>query len=256
MLQTEKVRMEIKETVAFITLNRPEQRNALDGELWMGLEEAANKVRLTPEIRVAIVTGAGSAFCSGLDLKAASTPGGMSLGLSLRDGVETLKYVSDIFTMYETLPVPVIAAVNGPCIGAGMEVALACDIRIASDSALFSIPEVVYGLVPDCGGTQRLPRLIGPGMARELVLTGRTIDAREAMRIGLINHIYADEDLMNKAREMAEEIKNLSPEAVQAAKRALNMAMYTGLDVGLKYETAVAERVLGERAKEIFKEEK
>jgi enoyl-CoA hydratase len=127
--------------------------------------------------------------------------------------------------------------------------ALACDIRLASDSAVFSIPEVVFGLVPDCGGTQRLPRLVGPAMARELIFTGRRISAAEALRIGLVNHIYAFDQLIIEAEKMASEIAANPFEAVQASKRCLNMAMNSTLDAGLQFETASAETVLGEKVK-------
>jgi len=253
MLKTEKVQLEIKEETATISINRPERRNALDGEVWAGLEEAALKVKQSPEVKVVILTGAGKAFCAGLDLKAAAIPGGLSMGVTFRDGIETLQHVSHVFSLYEKLPVPVIVAIKGACMGAGMELALAGDIRISADNAVFSIPEVVYGLVPDAGGTQRLPRLVGPGMAKELILTGRKIDAGEALRIGLVNHVYSEETLMEKASEMANEIISLSPEAVQAAKRALNMSMNSHLEAGLQYETAAAERVLGDKLNELFK---
>ena len=255
MPNTENVKLEIEKSYAYITINRPERKNALDGETWKGLEDAAQEVKLTPEVKVVILSGAEDVFCSGLDLKAASTPGGMNLNLNLRDGVETLQRISEIYSLYENLPVPVIAAIKKACLGAGMELALACDIRIASSETVFSIPEVTIGLVPDGGGTQRLPRLVGPGMAKELVLTGRKIDAEEALRIGLINHAYPADSLMEKAQELAGEIVELPSEPVQASKRALNMAMQTSLEAGLKYETATAERVLGDRAKELFKKQ-
>ncbi len=252
-MKSEKVLLEIQGSVATVILNRPERLNALDGRVWLGLEEAAREIKFNADIKVAIVTGSGRAFSSGLDLKAAASPEGMSFDLPLREGVETLQYVSSIFTLYEALPVPVIAAIRGACMGAGMEIALACDIRIASEDAVFSIPEVVYGLVPDCGGTQRLPRIVGPGYAKELVLTGRRIDAAEALRIGLVNHVYPVDLLMEEAGKMASEIAGLSPEAVQASKRALNFSLSSSMEAGLIYETATAERVLGERAKDVFK---
>jgi enoyl-CoA hydratase len=252
MFKTEKVLLELKDAVAVITLNRPEKSNAFDGDVWLGLEEAARQIKFNPGVKAAVLAGAGRAFCGGLDIKAALSEG-VSLGdRTLRDGFETLQYLSGIFTLYETLPVPVIAAVNGGCIGVGMELALACDIRIASQQALFSIPEVVYGIIADCGGTQRLPRIVGPGMAKELVLTGRRIDASEALRIGLVNHVYPEETLMEEAFKMAQEIVALPETAVQASKRALNAAMNSAMGMGLYYETATAETVLGERLNSII----
>jgi len=151
-----------------------------------------------------------------------------------------MQEMKDIFSMYENLPVPVIAAINGYCIGAGLELVLACDIRLASETAIFSIPEITLGVIPDMGGTQRLPRIVGPGKAKELIYTGRRIDAAEALRIGLVDHVYPKDSLMSEARKLAEEIATQAPAAVQGAKRAINVAMSHSLEVGLTYETAIA----------------
>ncbi|HSW35640.1 MAG TPA: enoyl-CoA hydratase/isomerase family protein [Candidatus Limnocylindrales bacterium] len=253
MLSTNKVLLEIENCIATVTLNRPEKSNAFDGDVWQGLEEAASAIKHNPMVKAVIVTGAGRAFCSGLDIKTAMAEGISLDDHMLREGHEALHYLSSVFTMYENLPVPVIAAINGGCIGLGMELALACDIRIASEEAIFSIPEVVFGLIPDCGGTQRLPRLMNPGMAKELVLTGRRINASEALRIGLVNHLYPKEQLANEAVKIANEIIVHSPAAIQASKLALNAAMNTTLDMGLRYETAAALSVLGEKVKTMIK---
>lgn len=242
MLKTEKVLLKIEDTIAIVTMNRPEKLNALDVELWMGLEEAAKAIEHEPNIRVAILTGAGRAFCAGLDVKALASPEKMFSGLAFRDAFEGVQYFRGVFSMYESLFVPAIAAINGPCIGGGMEIALACDIRLASENAIFAIPEVTYGIIPDCGGTQRLPRIIGPGRARDLIFTGRKIDATEACRIGLVDYVYPHDQLMAEARKLAEKIAALPPTAVQAAKRALNVAMSCGLDVGLDYESAISSK--------------
>lgn len=245
MPNTKTVLLKIEETVATVTMNRPERLNALDGELWTGLEEAATAIRSEPTVRVAILTGEGRAFCAGLDLKAVASPEGLATGLTLGEGYETIHHLKSVFTMYQVLPVPVIAAINGPCIGGGIEIVLACDIRLASDNAIFSIPEVTYGIIPDCGGTQRLPRVVGPGKARELILTGRRIDAAEALRIGLVDHVYSPDQLLTETRKLADEIAALPPAAVQAAKRALNVAASYSLDIGLDYETVIALNAMG-----------
>lgn len=242
MLKTEKVLLEIEDTMAMITMNRPQKLNALDGELWMGLEKAAKAIEHEPSVRVAIITGAGRAFCAGLDVKALASPEEMFSVLAFRDAFQGVQYFRGVFSMYASLAVPVIAAINGPCIGGGMEIALACDIRLASENAVFSIPEVTYGIIPDCGGTQRLPRVIGPSRARDLIFTGRKIDATEALRIGLADHVYPCDQLMAEAKKLAEKIASLPPAAVQAAKRALNVAMSCGLDIGLNYESAISSR--------------
>ncbi len=250
------VLFELKDGVAVVTINRPEKANAFDGMMWLALEEAADTIKLDAGIKAVILTGAGKAFCGGLDINQAATDG-ISLGdRTLRPGFECLQYVSSVFTMFEQLPVPVIAAVSGGCIGLGFELALACDIRLASENAVFSIPEVAFGLVPDCGGTQRLPRLVGTAMARELIFTGRRIDATEAMRIGLVNHLYPVDTLMSEAVRMAEEIAAHSADAVQASKRCLNMAMNSTLEAGLQFETSSALTVLGEKVKTMLRSNK
>jgi len=242
MLKTTKVSLKIEDTIATVTMNHPEKLNALDGELWMGLEEAAKAIEHEPNVRVAILTGAGRAFCAGLDVKALASPEEMFAGLTFRDAFQGVQYFRGVFSMYESLTIPVIAAINGPCIGGGMEIALACDIRLASENAVFSIPEVTYGIIPDCGGTQRLPRVVGPSRARELIFTGRKIDATEALHIGLVDHVYPLDQLIAIARRLAEEIAALPAAAVQAAKKALNVAMSCGLDIGLNYESALTSK--------------
>jgi enoyl-CoA hydratase/carnithine racemase len=247
------VLLEIRDNIAIVTLNRPEKANAFDGKMWLSLEEVTEKIRLNAEIKAVVLTGAGKAFCGGLDINQVISEGICLDGKTLRPGFECLQYLSGIFTQIERLPVPVIAAVNGGCIGLGMELALVCDIRLASEKAVFSIPEVVFGLVPDCGGTQRLPRLIGPAMAKELIFTGRRIDGAEALRIGLVNHLYLPEKLIEEACRMAAEIAANPLEAVQASKRCLNTAMNSVLDAGLLFETTAALTVLGEKVKTMIR---
>lgn len=254
MLKTETVLLKIEDGIATVTLNRPEKLNALDAELWMGLEEAATAIKLEPNVRVTILTGAGRAFCAGLDLKAVTSAEGLSTGATFGEPIEGVQYFRNVFSMYEVLPVPVIAAIQGPCIGGGMEIMLACDIRLAADDAILSIPEVTYGIIPDCGGTQRLPRVVGPSKAKELIFTGRRIDAAEALRIGLVDHVYPLDQLMSETRKLAEEIAALSPAAVRAAKRALNVAMSSSLELGLSYETATASNLYGGDATEFLRE--
>ena len=247
------VAVNVKDGIGTIKLNRPDKANAFDGKMWLNLAEVAEEVRLNEDIRVAILTGEGKSFCGGLDLNQASTEG-VALGREAsRGGFDTLQYVSRVFTMIERLPVPVIAVIKGGCIGLGMELALACDIRLAANDAVFSIPEVVFGLVPDCGGTQRLPRLIGPAMAKELILTGRRIDAKEALRIGLVNHLYSPEILPTEAEKMAVEIASHSIQAVQTSKRCINAALNSTLDAGLQFETASALSVLGDKADKMLR---
>ncbi len=256
MSREEAVLLNISEGVAVMTLNYPEKANAFDGEMWLALDRAVKAIILDKKVKAVILTGEGKAFCGGLNLKKVAAEGVNLKKQTLRPGYESLYYLSAVFTALEELPVPVIAAIKGGCIGLGFELALACDIRLASENAVFSIPEVVFGLVPDCGGTQRLPRLIGPAMAKELILSGKRIDAAEALRIGLVNHIFAPEDLFIESEKLAKEIAGHPEEAVQAAKRSINMAMESNLQAGLKFETSTAAAVLGDKLKTMIYSDK
>ena len=162
--------------------------------------------------------------------------------------------------MYEEMAPPVIAAINGYCLGAGFELSLCCDMRLACDSATFALPEVQFGVIPDLGSPQRLPRIVGPGLAKELLLTGRRIDAAEALRIGLVDHVYPADQLMVEARKLAGEITKFSPAVVQGTKRAANLWMTTTLDTGLRMETEICLGAgsgagFGEQARQFLKKE-
>ena len=235
------VRLDIEDTIATVLLNRPEALNALNAGVFMGLQKAAQGIKENPDVRVVIVTGAGEkAFSAGIDLKmVAAGGGGAAVFSDYREGFDRLYNLKMIFTMYEELAVPVIAAINGYCLGAALEFILCCDMRLAGDTAVFGLPEIQFGVIPDLGSTQRLPRIVGPGIARELILTGRRIDAAEALRVGLVDHVYPKEQLMTEARKLAEEIAKLNPRIVQGAKRAANLTLSTPLDVGLRMETDI-----------------
>lgn len=248
-----RVLLNIEDSIATVILNRPDKSNAFDGEMWLALEEVAGKIKLNPEVKAVILTGAGKSFCGGLDINKAASEGINLQAKTLRSNYEALHYLSEVLTLYEKLPVPVIASINGGCIGLGLELALTCDIRLASEDAVFSIPEVVFGLVPDCGGTQRLPRLVGPAKARELIYTGDRISADEAQRIGLVNRVYEAAELADATMQMAAKIAGNSPEAVQASKRCITRALSTSMEAGLQYETLAAETVLGEKVKTMIR---
>ena len=241
MSETQKVMLEIEDSIAIVTLNRPEVLNAMNAEVWQGLVDVANKIKQEPEVRVAIITGAGDrAFSSGLDLKAAAE-GKAFPDIPIRQGPDVLTTLKHSFTVYEELAVPVIAAIQGYCFGAGLQLAAACDFRIASEDAQLAILEVSrLGIVPDIGGTQRLPRLVGPSRAKLILMTGRRIDAQEALRIGLVDEVHPKDKFMDAARSLAQEIAALNPDAVQGVKRAVNVAMSHSLEVGLAFETATA----------------
>lgn len=258
------VRLDVEDTVATVLLNRPESLNAMNNDVWAGLQKAAQVIKETPDIKAVIMTGAGNkAFSTGIDLKmAASGGGGDSVAAKFRPGFDSLYNSKMIFTMYEELAVPVIAAINGYALGVGMELILCCDIRLACDTAIFALPEVQFGIVPDMGSTQRLPRIVSPGIAKELILSGRRIDAAEALRVGLVDHVYPKEQLMTEARKLAEEIASLHPSVVQGAKRAINVAMSTPLDAGLRIETEICigaqsgTQSLGDNARQFLADKK
>lgn len=223
---TDKVQVEIKAPVATITLNKPDRLNALDFEMWEDIAQACQAVDAAPDVRAAILRGAGGCFCAGLDVKAGSTLSRLGVeewpAAALPVVQAHLGRLQSCFTGVERLRVPVIAAIERACLGAGLELALCCDIRLAVAGTLFSIPEVQLGIVPDMGGTQRLPRTIGIGKAKELIYSGRRIDAAEALRIGLVNAVYPAGELAARAGELAAEIAANAPLAVQAAKRAID----------------------------------
>ncbi len=207
---------EKKDNIGVLTINRPEKLNALSNELTEELERLLNEVENDEKLHVLVMTGAGEkAFVAGADIQE----------LVDRDalvGRRVSRTRQEIFSRIENLPIPVIAAVNGYALGGGLELALACSIRICSEKAQFGAPEVKLGIIPGDGGTQRLPRLIGLGRAMEMILTGDFIDAQEAYRIGLVNQVVSHDELMEKAMELAQKIAKRPPLAVRYAKEAVN----------------------------------
>jgi len=260
MAENDAVLVEIKDAIATVTINRPEARNALNRDVFLGLQQAAQGLTENPEVRVAILTGEGQkAFSAGIDLKMVAG-GGAGVFSQYRAGYDSLFAMKSIFTMYEDLAVPVIAAINGYCLGAAFELSLCCDMRLAADTSVFALPEIQFGVLPDLGSTQRLPRIVPPGYAKELILTGRRIDATEALRIGLVDHVYPLDQVKAEARKLAEEIAKLQPRIIQGAKRAANLWMTTPLDSGLRMETDICLAAgsgsgFGEQAQEFLKKE-
>jgi enoyl-CoA hydratase len=260
MADNDAVRVEIEEAIATVTINRPEARNALNRDVFLGLQQAAQGLRENPEVRVAILTGEGDkAFSAGIDLKMVAG-GGAGVFSQYRAGYDSLFAMKSIFTMYEELVIPVIAAINGYCLGAAFELSLCCDMRLAADTAIFGLPEIQFGVIPDLGSAQRLPRLVPPGYAKELILTGRRIDAVEALRIGLVEHVYPLDQVKAEARKLAEEIAKLQPRIVQGAKRSANLWMNMPLDSGLRAETDICTGAgsggsFGEQARDFLKKE-
>ncbi len=223
--------IEKQDNVAILTLNRPEIMNALNFSLLYALKKEVEQLRLEPDIRVIIITSAGQkAFCAGADLKERASMD----ELQVKDFIFTIR---NLFTSIELLNKPVIAAVNGIALGGGTELALACDIRIASANASMGLTETRLAIIPGAGGTQRLPRLIGRGKAKELIFTGRRVDAQEALQIGLVNSICSQDDLLDECKKMAAMICQAGPIAIEQAKYAINYGLETDLNTGLAIES-------------------
>lgn len=215
-------------SVAILTLNRPEKRNAIDLAMVQALHGILAALARDADLACLILTGAGKAFAAGADIGE----------LRERNRFDALAGInSRLFQAVEQFPTPVIAAIQGWALGGGCELALACDLRIAGESARFGQPEVTLGILPGAGATQRLPRLVGLGMARELIFTGRIIDAAEALRIGLVNRVVHDDGLLDAAQELASQIAANGPLALRLAKLALNASHRTGSDVGFLIES-------------------
>jgi enoyl-CoA hydratase/carnithine racemase len=241
MARQDAVQLDIENNIGTVLLNRPDALNAFNLDVFLGLQQAAQAIKENAGVRVVIVTGAGDrAFSAGLDLKmVASGNSPLEILTGYRQGYDSLYNLKMIFTMYEELAAPVIAAVNGYCLGAALELILCCDIRLACDAAVFGLPEIQLGVIPDLGSTQRLPRIVGTGVAKELIFTGRRIDAAEALRIRLVDHVYSRDQLMIEAGKLAKQIAKIDPRLIQGAKRATTLALSTPLDIGLRMETDI-----------------
>lgn len=221
--------LERRERVAIITINRPEKRNALTVKTREEGAALLDELRNDDSVGVVVFTGAGDkAFIAGADI--AEFAGRTAI---MQRDVMTSR---SLFTAIDTFPKPVIAMINGYCLGGGCELALACDIRIASETASFGQPEINLGIIPGGGGTQRLTRLVGEGKAMELILTGEIIDAKTAFSIGLVNHVVPADQLQAKTIEIANRIADKGPVALKLAKEAIKTASRTLLDEGLRRE--------------------
>ena len=223
------VKYEQKDQVAVLTIDRPEALNALNTQVLCDLDEAIAKVEQADDVRVVILTGAGRSFVAGADI-------GEMKGFSAIDGKKFGVHGGSIFLRLENLSKPVIAAVNGFALGGGCELAMACDIRLASEKAKFGQPETGLGITPGFGGTERLPRIVGVSKAMELILTAKTIGAEEAKAIGLVSEVYPAEELMDKAMELAQAICANAPIAVAESKRCIRMGMQTDISTGAAFE--------------------
>ena len=228
------VELEVKGQIGVLTINRPEALNALNDQVISDLDKVLDSID-TNAVRCLIVTGAGQkAFVAGADIAQMS-------GLTKAEGEAFGKLGNDVFRKLETLPIPTIAAVNGFALGGGCELSMSCDIRLASETAVFGQPEVGLGITPGFGGTQRLARLVGMGKAKEMIYTARNIKAPEALACGLVQAVYPAEELMAEAEKMATRIAGNAPIAVRACKKAIN----DGLQVDIDKAIVVEEKLFG-----------
>ena len=234
MNQADVLNINIEEKIATIFINRAKQSNSLSRSVFVSLREALEKMEHDDDVRVVVISGDGDkAFCAGIDLKErAAMP---------KDEIQPYreKVIRSFFNTLGNFSKPTIAAVNGVAFGGGAEVALACDIRIASSNAKFSQSEIRWGMIPACGGCQRLRMIVGIGRAKELIFTGRVVEAEEAMQMGIFNKVVAPENLHEEARKLAADIANNSPLAVKQAKKAIDV----GADVtgAFDYEFEVSK---------------
>lgn len=222
--------VEIENGIAVVTINRPKSLNALNSETLAELGDIAAAIEKSKEVKVVILTGSGQkSFVAGADISE-------MVNASPQEGRAMAMLAAETFKKFENMPQVTIAAVNGYALGGGCEISMCCDIRIAAENAKFAQPEVNLGILPGFGGTQRLPRLIGKGRAKELIFTTDQIDAQEAYRIGLANKVVPQEELLSYCKAMAEKIMSKANFGVTLAKQAINTGMDTDLDSGLKLE--------------------
>src|SRR5690625_2345981 len=220
----------IKEHIAVITINRPEVSNALSTQLIQAINHTFEKIAKHPSIYCTIITGAqDKAFCAGADLKE-------RLKMTEKQVVKTVREIGKMVSGVERLPMPVIAALNGVAFGGGLELALACDLRIAADHIHLGLTETSLAIIPGAGGTQRLPRLIGIGKAKQLIYTAKRISASEAKELGIVEEIVESSQLLERAIDLAKEITKNGPIALQQAKTAINNGMQVDLLTGIEIE--------------------
>jgi enoyl-CoA hydratase/carnithine racemase len=229
---------EVQDGIGILTLNRPEVMNAVNRALLQQLHERLQAWRFDRTVRAVVVTGAGDkAFSAGADLKERAT-------LSPDEVRQFLATIRDTFTLVERMPQPVLAAINGLALGGGLEFALACDVRLAAESASMGLTETSLAIIPGAGGTQRLPRLIGPGRAKELIFTARRVTAREAEAWGLVNQVAPDGGVLAAAVAMAQQMAANGPVALAQAKFAIQQGLEVDLATGLAIEGKAYEVVI------------
>lgn len=229
-----------RDGVAHIRLDRPQVHNAFNVTMRDDLFQVLLAVRDDPEVRLVIVSGGGPSFCAGADLTEFGTAPSQTIAREVR-------WQRDVWGLLMGLPKPVIAAVHGYCIGSGLEIAMLCDLRIASDDARFSMPETALGLIPAAGGTQSLPRMVGVPNALDLLLTGRELDASEALALGLVNRVVPADSLLQEAEAMAQCLLQVDQGVLQAAKGSVVQGADMGLEAALDLESSLALSTMGRR---------
>ncbi len=223
--------------IAYVTINRPQALNVYNIQMRDDLYEVLGAIKDDPEVNVVIFKGAGEkAFCAGADLSEFLTAPSPTIARQVRFG-------RDVWGLFLSIPQPLIAAIHGFALGSGIEIALSCDIRIASEDARFGLPEVGLGIIPAAGGTQTLPRVIGRANALEMLLTNRWLSAEEAYHFGLVNRVVPKEKLLETAEEMARRIASFSPEAVRKAKEAVIRGLELRLSEGLDLEKRLSSEL-------------
>lgn len=222
---------EKEDYVAVVTLNRPQAFNCLNEELWSEMSLVQDVIENDEDVRAVVIKAAGDKFSAGIDITLLGK-------INSRYIMKNLMKMQNLYTRWENMPAPVICAVNGICFGAGTELALACDIRIASRDSVFALQEVSFGLSPDMGGSQRLTRLVGPSQAKRIILACERLDGDEALRIGLIDKLCENGELERESMSLARRIAEKPPVAVKFAKKAINVAMESSLQAGLLFEQA------------------
>lgn len=236
-MQTDCFSLMVKDHVAWLTLNRPERRNVMDDKFFLGLLDIFPKLDEDPEVRVIVIKAEGKSFTAGLDLTWAGALLAGGTGADAREGLrQSVVKLQESMNVIERCKKPVLAAIHGHCIGGGIDMMCCCDIRLASEDALFSVRETRIAIIADLGTLQRLPTLVGEARARELALTGRDFTAAEALSMGFVTHVAEDrESLWVKAREMAEQMAAMAPLTLQGVKDVLNFGRDNGVRAGLAY---------------------
>ena len=219
------------DSIAVVTLNKPDSLNSITWPLLEDIEKIQNAIEEDPSIRVVVIKGNGKHFSSGVSLETLKSSDAQYM-------MHKLDWIQRVWSNWQRLPIPVIAAVQGACIGGATEMILACDIRIAADNARFRLPEVSLGISPDMGGTTRLTKLVGLGQAKRMIMASEEINAQEALRIGLVEVVVAAQDLETKVMGMAQKMAGMSPIGMRWAKKGINLASESSVANGLLYEQA------------------